>query len=124
MGYGKIYGIGKGYRLARVSKISIFMNGAGGNIVFGDGLDNHKEKRIINNSFDILVANPPYSVKAFKSHLKLQNNDFELLDSISNNGGEIGVLFVERISQLLKAKGITTVILSSTILSNTTQTVM
>lgn len=63
----KIYGIEKDYRLARVSKISLFMNGAGsGNIVFGDGLDNHKDKGVKNNIFDILVANPPYSVKAFK----------------------------------------------------------
>lgn len=116
----KIYGIEKDYRLARVSKISLFMNGAGsGNIVFGDGLDNHKDKGITNNNFDILVANPPYSVKAFKSHLKLQDNNFEILDLISNDGGEIEVLFVERISQLLKAKGIAAVVLPAPILSNT-----
>lgn len=121
----KIYGIEKDYRLARVSKISLFMNGAGsGNIVFGDGLDNHKEKGITNNKFDILVANPPYSVKAFKSHLKLQDNDFEILDLISNDGGEIEVLFVERISQLLKAKGIAAVILPAPILSNTSNSYM
>lgn len=34
----KIFGIEKDYRLARVSKISLFMHGAGdGNIIFGDG---------------------------------------------------------------------------------------
>lgn len=121
----KIYGIEKDYRLARVSKISLFMNGAGsGNIVFGDGLDNHKDKGITNNNFDILVANPPYSVKAFKSHLKLQDNDFEILDLISNDGGEIEVLFIERISQLLKAKGIAAVILPAPILSNTSNSYM
>ena len=121
----KIYGIEKDYRLARVSKISLFMNGAGsGNIVFGDGLDNHKDKGITNNNFDILVANPPYSVKAFKSHLKLQDNDFEILDLISNDGGEIEVLFIEIISQLLKAKGIAAVILPAPILSNTSNSYM
>ncbi|MGF3182781.1 N-6 DNA methylase [Facklamia sp. P12934] len=115
-----IYGIEKDYRLARVSKISLFMNGAGsGNIIFGDGLDNHKSKGIENNSFDILVANPPYSVRAFKSHLNLKENDFELTESISNEGSEIEVLFVERISQLLKPNGIAAVILPSPILSNT-----
>lgn len=114
-----IYGIEKDYRLARVSKISLFMNGAGdGNIIFGDGLDNHKEKEIKNESFDILVANPPYSVKAFKSHLDLKENDFELKDFISNDGSEIEVLFVERIAQLLKPNGIAAVILPSTILTN------
>ncbi len=115
-----IYGIEKDYRLARVSKISLFMNGAGaGNIIFGDGLDNHKEKGIKNESFDILVANPPYSVKAFKSHLDLKENDFELKDFISNDGSEIEVLFVERIAQLLKPNGIAAVILPSPILTNT-----
>lgn len=115
-----IYGIEKDYRLARVSKISLFMNGAGeGNIIFGDGLDNHREKGVENNSFDILVANPPYSVKAFKSHLDLKENSLELLESIKD-GGEIEVLFVERISQLIKANGIAAVILPSSILSNST----
>lgn len=121
----KIYGIEKDYRLARVSKISLFMNGAGsGNIVFGDGLDNHRDKGVKNNIFDILVANPPYSVKAFKSHLKLQDNNFKMLDLISNDGGEIEVLFIERISQLLKAKGIAAVILPAPILSNTSNSYM
>lgn len=115
-----IFGIEKDYRLARVSKISLFMNGAGdGNIIFGDGLDNHKDKGIENNTFDILVANPPYSVRAFKSHLELKENDFELTEFISNEGSEIEVLFVERIAQLLKPNGIAAVILPSSILSNT-----
>ncbi len=39
----KLYGIEKDYRLARVSKISLFMHGAGdANIVFGDGLENYE----------------------------------------------------------------------------------
>lgn len=114
-----IYGIEKDYRLARVSKVSMFMNGAGGaNIVFGDGLENYPEKQIEQNSFDILVANPPYSVEAFKPHLKLKNNNFELLEIISNNGSEIETLFVERIAQLIKPKGIAAVLLPSSILSN------
>lgn len=84
-----IFGIEKDYRLARVSKISLFMHGAGeGNIIFGDGLENYPDKNIKPNTFDILVANPPYSVSAFKPHLKLKNNSFSILDTISNNGSE------------------------------------
>ena len=114
----KLYGIEKDYRLARVSKISLFMHGAGnGNIIFGDGLENYPEKNIMPESFDILVANPPYSVSAFKPHLKLKNNTFDTLSKISNNGSEIETLFVERIAQLLKPKGIAAVILPSSILS-------
>ena len=114
-----IYGIEKDYRLARVSKISLFMNGAGyGNIIFGDGLDNYPDKQIEAGTFDILVANPPYSVKAFKAHFKPKNNALKLLDNITNDGSEIEVLFVERIAQLLKPNGIAAVILPSSILNN------
>ena len=116
-----LFGIEKDYRLARVSKISMFMHGAdNGNVVFGDGLDNHNEKIVIENGqFDILVANPPYSVSAFKNHLELKNNELNLLQYISKDGKEIETLFVERIAQLLKPKGIAAVILPSSILSNT-----
>lgn len=114
-----IYGIEKDYRLARVSKISLFMNGAGdGNIIFGDGLENAPDKGIENGTFDILVANPPYAVKDFKQHLQLKNNSFTLLERIGLNGSEIETLFVERIGQLLKPRGIAAVILPSSILSN------
>jgi len=114
-----IFGIEKDYRLARVAKISLFMNGAGeGNIIFGDGLENAPDKQLENGTFDILVANPPYSVKDFKQHLQLKNNEFELLETIGLNGGEIETLFVERIAQLLKPQGIAAVILPSSILSN------
>lgn len=114
----KIFGIEKDYRLARVSKISMFMHGAGdGNIIFGDGLENYPDKEIIPKSFDILVANPPYSVKAFKPHLKLSNNQLDILEKISNDGSEIETLFVERISQLLKPNGVAAVVLPSSILN-------
>lgn len=113
-----IWGVEKDYRLSRVSKISMFMNGAGeANIIFGDGLENYPEKEITDGGFDILVANPPYAVTAFKSHLKLKNNNFEILDKISNDGSEIETLFVERAVQLLKSDGIAAIILPSTILS-------
>ena len=115
-----IFGIEKDYRLARVSKISMFMNGAGGsNIIFGDGLENYTEKGINPASFDILVANPPYAVKGFKQHLKLKNNTFSIIDKVSMDGDEIEILFVERIAQLLKPRGIAAVVLPSSILNDT-----
>lgn len=114
-----IFGVEKDYRLARVSKVSMFMNGAGGsNIVFGDGLENYPEKGIEPHSFDILVTNPPYSVNGFKRHLALHNNSFRILDKITLNGSEIETLFVERMAQVLKPEGIAAVILPASILSN------
>ena len=115
-----IYGIEKDYRLARVAKISLFMNGAGeGNIIFGDGLENSPDKGIDNGIFDILVANPPYSVKDFSQYLQPElKKKFSLIKKVGINGSEIETLFVERIGQLLKPSGIAAVILPSSILSN------
>lgn len=112
-----IFGIEKDYRLARVSKVSLFMNGAGdGNIIFGDGLEN--TDKIKPGTFDILTANPPYSVASFKQHLNIKQNTFTLLDTLTPSSSEIEVLFVERIAQLLASGGIAAVILPSSILSN------
>ncbi|MBF0807622.1 restriction endonuclease subunit M [Rothia nasimurium] len=114
-----IHGIEKDYRLARVSKVSLFMNGAGeGTIVFGDGLDNHPDQGINNHHFDILVANPPYSVKAFKQHLHLTHNTSQVIHAVSDTGGEIETLFIERMAQLLKAQGLAAIILPSSFLTN------
>ena len=101
------------------------MHGAGdGNIIFGDGLENYPDKEITPKSFDILVANPPYSVKAFKPHLKLTNNQLDILDKISNDGSEIETLFVERISQLPKPNGVAAVILPSSILNKENESLL
>lgn len=116
-----IYGIEKDYRLARVSKISLFMHGAGGgNIIFGDGLDNYTDKGISNAQFEFLVANPPYSVSAFKQHVKLNDNELTIVDKISNDGSEIETLFIERTAQLVKPDGVAAVILPASILLNET----
>ena len=113
----KLFGVEKDYRLARVSKISLFMHGAGeGCVKFGDGLENYPDEKISPATFDLLVANPPYSVKGFKLHLKLAN-DLKVLEKISKDGSEIETLFAERISQLVKPKGFAAVILPGSILN-------
>lgn len=114
----KLFGVEKDERLATVSKISLFMHGADeGKIKFGDGLENYPDENILPATFDILVANPPYAVKGFKKHLRLDNEDFQVLDKISNDGSEIETLFAERIAQLVKARGVAAVILPSSILN-------
>ncbi len=111
-----IFGIEKDYRLARVSKITLFIQSVvNANIILGDGLENHNQ--IKNNSFDILVSNPPYSISGFKDYLNLQNIDLKLIDKISGNGGEIEVLFVERMINLLKENGIAAIILPLSLLN-------
>ena len=63
-----IYGIEKEYRLSKVAKVYAFMYGQQYiNICYGDALVNRHAAfpEIKDNSFDLLVANPPYSVRGF-----------------------------------------------------------
>lgn len=122
---GNLVGVEKDYRLARVSRVALYMHGAGqGEIVFGDGLENYPDKGIDSRKdsgrFDILVANPPYSVAAFKPHLKLRNNELKVLDEVSDNGSEIETLFVERAAQIVRPGGYAVIILPSSILDKGT----
>lgn len=122
---GNLVGVEKDYRLARVSRVALYMHGAGqGEIVFGDGLENYPDKGIDSRKdsgrFDVLAANPPYSVAAFKPHLKLRNNELKVLDEISDNGSEIETLFVERAAQIVRPGGYAAIILPSSILDKGT----
>ncbi len=112
-----IYGIEKDYRLSRTAKVACFLNGAGeSNIIYGDGLAYREE--LPEGRFDIVVANPPYSVKDFKNFSEANSNNYKLFDSLTNSSSEIEVLFLEKTSQLLKVGGYGAVVLPSSILSN------
>lgn len=128
-----IYGIEADYRLVKTTKVSSFLNGDGEAIIIrADGLDNFKKSKDYklklkevshensqdNAQFDILVANPPYSVSAFKNTLKFGDESFELFNRLTDDSSEIECLFIERAKQLLKPGGWAGVILPSSILSN------
>jgi len=128
-----VYGIEADYRLVKTTKVSSFLNGDGEAIIIrADGLDNFhkstdfkgklkevsKENNQDNAQFDILVANPPYSVSAFKNTLKFGDESFELYNRLTDDSSEIECLFIERTKQLLKIGGWAGIILPSSILSN------
>lgn len=114
-----VWGIEKDYRLARTAKIAMFLHGAGdANILHEDGLEHANPALPGTGTVDVLVANPPYSVKDFKQHLVLQNNKFTLLPYLTPSSSEIESLFVERAAQFLTVGGMAGIILPSTILSN------
>lgn len=71
--------------------------------------------------FSIVVSNPPYSVPTFKGDLKNKNadKDFELFNLLTDKSSEIECLFIERTKQLLKEDGLASIILPSSILTNT-----
>ncbi len=113
-----IYGIEKDYRLARTSQVACFMHGDGdANIIFGDGLARHN-RLPEDGSFDILIANPPYTIKDFKKHLKINPHDFEMWENVSPESDDIELFFVERMKQLLRPGGMAGIILPSSILNN------
>ncbi len=128
-----IYGIERDYRLVKTAKVSCFLHGDGeANIIHGDGLGNfktsrdYKDKDLLksnsdnkdNQKFDILVANPPYSVSAFKRTLPHGEDSFELYNHLTDQSSEIECLFIERAKQLVKKGGYAAIILPSSILSN------
>lgn len=116
------FGVDKDNRLARVSKVAMLLNGANdANIMAADGLE-HDENFYQGglHSFDILVANPPYSVDGFKTHesRKVQNA-YETIKLMSFTCKDIQNVFVERMHHLLKPKGIAGIVMPSSILNGT-----
>ncbi len=119
-----IYGMEKEYRLSKVAKVSAFMYGQQEiNICYGDALINQHPAfpEIKDNSFDLLVANPPYSVRGFLETLPEEERALtpwtDTIDKLDTNNS-IETFFIERAKQLLKAGGVAGIILPSSILSN------
>ncbi len=119
-----IYGLEKEYRLSKVAKVSAFMYGQQEiNICYGDALINRHAAfpEIKDNSFDLLVANPPYSVRGFLETLPEEERAaYSLTGTIDklDSNNSIEAFFIERAKQLLKAGGVAGIILPSSILSN------
>ncbi|KGE19396.1 hypothetical protein PWYN_08635 [Paenibacillus wynnii] len=131
--YEYVYGIEADYRLVKTAKVSCFLNGDGlANVIHADGLDHfqnsidykgklkdvNQDDTKDNGQFDVLVANPPYSVSAFKNTLKFGDESFNLFNRLTDDSSEIECLFIERTKQLLRPGGWAGVILPSSILSN------
>lgn len=123
-----VFGIEKDYRLAKVTKIATFLNGDGdASILHGDGLDpfsSYSFKGILradtadNPIFDIVVANPPYSVPNFLESSGAKRAIFSLKSYIKPKGSEIEILFIERMAQLLRAQGVAALVLPAGIFTN------
>jgi len=113
--------IEKEYRLSKVSKVSAFMYWNDDvKIIYDDALATNKE--IKNNSFDVLVANPPYSVKWFLETLNEEGrNNFELIKNIDkksySSNNSIECFFIEKASQILKDWWVAWIIVPSSILN-------
>lgn len=122
----RITGIEKEYRLSKVAKVSSFMYGSDINIIYDDALSSNE--KIKNNSFDVLIANPPYSVKGFLETLKDEDRaKYELTSTIEEKSyqanNSIECFFMEKSKQLLKANGVAGIIVPSSILNKGSQNI-
>ena len=131
--YKQIYGIEKEYRLSKVAKVSSAMYGQNEiNILYADALATHelenpktdsgnKQKlQIDNHSFDLLIANPPYSVKGFLETLSAKSKKTYTLFTNEINietNNAIECFFIERANQLLRDNAKAAIILPSSILN-------
>ncbi len=119
--YGSIVGVEKEYRLSKVAKVAAFMYGEDDmRIVYADALARRPD--VPEGSFDILVANPPYSVRGFLETLSEEDRArYELSETRPQPDSFDGIqtFFVERAVQLLKPCGLAAIILPSSILSTT-----
>lgn len=128
----KVYGIEKSQTLSQVAKIATIINGSqNSRIVFKDslGLINTMDVRyqgFEKESFDCLIANPPYSVKGFLNTLEQKDREqFELIKSIDEKAyiknDSIECFFIERARHFLKKDGLMGIILPVSILSNSNE---
>lgn len=132
-----VYGVELDYRLAKAAKVSTFLNGDGAaHVVRGNGLGHfHKDVNFRRTggklwrpdektttfdlpNFDVVVANPPYSVNEFISGVEDGGDSFELFGRVSATSDKIETLFLERTKQLLRDGGVAGIILPTSILSN------
>ena len=125
----KVYGIEKSQTLSQVAKIATIINGSlDSHIVFKDSLSlmNTMDVRFQGfnkESFDCIIANPPYSVKGFLNTLEQKDrNQFKLINFVEekaySTNKSIECFFVERAEYFLKKDGLMGIVLPSSILSN------
>jgi len=118
-----IVGVEKEYRLSKVAKVSSFMYGSDLDIVYADALA--KNDKLKDDSFDVLIANPPYSVKGFLQTLSDKDKEsFELIKEVDSKSysktGAIECFFLEKAKQLLTKDAVVGIIVPSSILNKDT----
>lgn len=125
----KIYGIEKSQTLSQVAKIATIINGChDSRIVFKDSLSymdtmDVRYQGFDKESFDCIIANPPYSVTGFLNTMEQKDREqFELAKSVEekaySTNRSIECFFVERAQHFLKKDGLMGIVLPSSILSN------
>lgn len=130
-----LFGIEANERVARIARINMYLHGDGGSHIFnGDGLDidpqvmpdmsaekadsiaEHKLK-ILDNSFDIILTNPPFSMtyNASKKDEKRIIDQHELTSSSSS--AKSSILFLSMYHELLKPNCEMLIVIDDTVIN-------
>jgi type I restriction enzyme M protein len=130
-----LYGIEANERVARIARINMYLHGDGGSHIFhGDGLDidpqitldmtneqidsvNENKENILNDSFDIILTNPPFSMtyqvdKEDEKRIILQHKLTETMISAKSS-----ILFLNRYLEVLKPSGELLIVLDDTVIN-------
>ncbi len=127
-----VYGIEKDYRLAKTTKVAMFLYGDGDAVIVnGDGLDDFSASKTYANklkaaednckqieAFDVVVSNPPFSIAGFRDDIKNATSNFALAQYAGSRSSEIECFFIERTAQLLRDGGVSGLILPLSILNS------
>lgn len=111
-----LFGVEKEYRLSKVARVSLAMHGvAAGTIRYQDALAKMTSPLPVRDGeFDVLIANPPYSVAGFLTQMAaVDEQSYAAAKEVSNPAtfDQIENLFVERASELLASGGVAAIIL-------------
>ena len=122
-----VYGIERDHRLAKTTKIALFLNGDGeanifnenGLAGFGDRFSGELSGRGPDlRRFDLLLANPPFAVEGFRKQVTDGTSNFSLFRHVTARSDDIECIFIERMIQLLAPGGAAGIILPLGILSD------
>lgn len=119
-------GIDKDQRLAKIAKIASFMHSTDMDIYAYDSLqkadkeDTKHKKAIADSSFNVLISNPPYSVKDFLTTLDEDSKkDYEIFNDRINieTNNAIECFFIEKASKALQSDGLLSLVLPNSLLN-------
>jgi len=129
-----VYGIEKDYRLAKTTKIAMFLYGDGDAVIVnGEGLDDfedsvtYREKLVSKTRnrdlsvFDAVISNPPFSIPGFSTDVPRADENFALSKYTTPRSRAIECFFIERAGHLLQPDGVMGLILPLSILNNETE---
>lgn len=117
----EFFGIDKDSRLAKIAKIASFMHGIDSRIEANDSL---KLGVINEQSCNVLISNPPYSVDGFLGNLTQSDKEqYELFSKNINieSNDKIQCFLIEKASKALKSGGLLSLVLPSSLLNKSTE---